>query len=220
MEAAAEDGLNIICSDTNINPTTRAKFEQWAKENGYEISYQYFDVPLHILEQRNADAPYGVSPQVLVDMWMRYNDQFGEKYVLNPENPPAIIVDVDGTLADHTGIRKPFEWHKVGLDKPRMNVVNFTKIMSEHLHVIILSGRDGCCRQETADWLMEQGIFYDELLMRTAGDSRSDYIIKKELFDQVKDKYNIQYAVDDRDQVVNLWRSIGLECFQVNYGKF
>ena len=30
----------------------------------------------------------------------------------------AIIVDVDGTLADMRGVRSPFEWDKVLQDKP------------------------------------------------------------------------------------------------------
>ena len=33
----------------------------------------------------------------------------------------AIIVDVDGTLADMKGIRGPFEWDKVHLDKPHQD---------------------------------------------------------------------------------------------------
>lgn len=220
MERAYEDGYNIICSDTNINPATVEKFKRWAEEHDYEISFQHFDVPLHILEQRNADSQFGVSPQVLVDMWLRYKELYGRKYVPNKDNPPAIIVDIDGTIAEHTGIRKPYEWHKVGLDRTRDNVCNLVRLMYGHTMIILLSGRDGVCRPETQQWLKDNNIPYNQLLMRAAGDSRSDYIIKEELFDQVKDDYNILFAVDDRDQVVNLWRSMGLECWQVNYGKF
>lgn len=220
MESAFEDGLNIICSDTNINPKTVEKFETWAAERDYEISYQHFDVPLHILEKRNADSQYGVSPEVLLDMWQRYNALYGEQYIPNLDAPPAIIVDIDGTLASHEGVRNPYEWDKVGLDKPRMNVVNFVKMMFSNTEIILLSGRDGSCREQTIGWLLQHGIPYDILLMRTAGDSRSDYVIKKELFNVVRNDFNIILAIDDRDQIVNLWRSMGIECWQVNYGKF
>jgi hypothetical protein len=221
MDRLAEEGYNIICSDTNINPTTRSRLVQWAEDNDYEVHYKHFDVPLHILEKRNANRQYGVSPEVLVDMWQRYNKQFVPQYVADTTLPKAIIVDVDGTIAEHNGIRKPYEWNKVNLDKPRTAVIDVVKLLKKDGYkVIILSGRDGSCAELTKVWIDGIGIQFDEFLIRTAGDQRSDYVIKMELFNQVKDKYNIRFAFDDRDQVVNLWRSIGLECFQVNYGKF
>ena len=39
----------------------------------------------------------------------------------------AIIVDVDGTLADMRGIRGPFEWDKVSQDKPHQDVIDLVK---------------------------------------------------------------------------------------------
>ena len=37
----------------------------------------------------------------------------------------AIIVDVDGTLADMRGVRSPFEWDKVLQDKPEQQNLSF-----------------------------------------------------------------------------------------------
>jgi hypothetical protein len=58
--------------------------------------------------------------------------------------------------------------------------------------------------------------------MRTVGDVRRDSIVKKELFEtHVANRYFIQMVIDDRDQVVDLWRlELGLPCVQVNYGDF
>lgn len=220
MDEAKKDGKNIICSDTNINPKTRQRFEEWANENGYEVTHQHFDVPLHILEQRNADAPYGVAPSVLIEMWQNYNAQFGEQYVPNEELESAVIFDVDGTLANHNGIRSSYDWSRVFYDEPRKNVVQLAQLLFPTNKIIIMSGRDGSCREDTIKWLSKHNIPYDMLLMRTAGDMRKDYIIKKELFDTVRNKYNVKLAVDDRNSIVNLWRSMGIECWQVNYGAF
>lgn len=219
---AKKENKHIICSDTNVNPKTREKLENWAKKNDYEVEYVHFDVPLHILEKRNADSAYGVSPEVLTNMWLSYQEQFGEKYVPDQKKPTAVIFDIDGTLADYKGVRSPFQWDRVHLDAPRPNVVHLLKMYKHHAHykIIIMSGRDGVCRELTAQWLKDQYIDYDEFLMRPEGSSEPDYKVKKDLFDQVKDKYNIVLAVDDRDQVVNLWRSLGIETWQVNYGKF
>jgi hypothetical protein len=36
----------------------------------------------------------------------------------------------------------------------------------------------------------------------------------------VKDNYKVLLVLDDRDQVVRMWRELGLTCFQVDYGDF
>ena len=43
--------------------------------------------------------------------------------------PKAIIVDIDGTIANHEGIRSPYEWHKVNLDKPIIEVLNIIALL-------------------------------------------------------------------------------------------
>ena len=64
-------------------------------------------------------------------------------------------------------------------------------------------------------------IEYDLLAMRKAGDTRKDSIIKKEMFEEyVEDKYKILFVLDDRNQVVEFWRSLGLTCLQVAEGDF
>jgi hypothetical protein len=63
---------------------------------------------------------------------------------------------------------------------------------------------------------------YHALFMRSTGDIRKDSVVKKELFEaNVKGKYFINFVLDDRDQVIDLWRlELGLPCLQVNYGDF
>ena len=57
--------------------------------------------------------------------------------------------------------------------------------------------------------------------MRLADDNRKDSIIKEEIYNKViKPRYNIKLVLDDRNQVVDMWRDIGLPCFQVAPGDF
>lgn len=86
----------------------------------------------------------------------------------------------------------------------------------------MLSGRDGVCEDETKKWLKNNNIPCDFLFMRTPGDNRKDTIVKKELFDKyVKDTYNVQFVLDDRSCVVDMWRNeIGLTVLQVAEGDF
>ena len=59
------------------------------------------------------------------------------------------------------------------------------------------------------------------LHMRRAGDARKDSVVKRELFDaHVRDRYNVRRVYDDRNQVVDMWRSLGLACLAVAEGNF
>ena len=134
--------------------------------------------------------------------------------------PKAIIVDIDGTLA-HMKDRSPFDWDRVGEDDCDETIKDIVNSYDNIGHVIVMSGRDGSCRAITEQWLNDNNIKYDLLLMRAENDNRKDVIIKKELFDNhIKDKYYIDYILDDRLQTVNMWRSIGLKCLQVQDGNF
>ena len=58
--------------------------------------------------------------------------------------------------------------------------------------------------------------------MRAADDYRKDDEVKFELYkENVDDKYFIHYVLDDRNQVVDMWRDkCNLTCFQVAPGDF
>lgn len=59
------------------------------------------------------------------------------------------------------------------------------------------------------------------LYMRPTGDERRDDVVKKEIYERdIAGKYNVLFCMDDRQRCVDLWRSLGLVCFQVDYGDF
>ena len=135
----------------------------------------------------------------------------------------AIIVDVDGTLADMRGIRKPFEWDKVSEDKPYLDIIEMIQDFASlnKYKIIITTGRDGSCMQDTVKWLDKHKVPFNEFYMRGEGDFRKDNIIKSEIYmDHIRPKYDVKFDVDDRDQVVEMWRSLGLRVLQVAPGNF
>jgi len=75
---------------------------------------------------------------------------------------------------------------------------------------------------QTERWLAKHNVPYDMLIMRKHTDTRKDSIIKKEIFDEhIKGKYFVRFVLDDRNQVVDMWRQdLGLPCLQVYYGDF
>jgi predicted kinase len=91
----------------------------------------------------------------------------------------------------------------------------------DQVKVILFSGRDSVCRPETEQWLEDNGVPYHELYMRPEKDSRKDNIIKLELFNEhIRDNYDVLFVLDDRNQVVEMWRELGVQCFQVAAGDF
>ncbi len=133
---------------------------------------------------------------------------------------PAIIVDIDGTVADK-GEREPFDYSKVYEDtviQPIADLLNY--LTNEHV-MLYVSGREDSCRYSTRQWLRDKRFVVDELFMRKSGDYRSDVIVKREIyFNEIEPKYNVRWVFDDRNKVVAMWRDLGLTVLQVADGDF
>jgi len=120
--------------------------------------------------------------------------------------------------------RGPYESHKYLTDVPNPQVADFVRAERAAGNIVIyLSGRDSNGRTDTFRWLKNHNLAddYTTLWMRPAGDKRKDSIVKQELYEMyVKDNYYVRFVLDDRQQVVDMWRDIGLTCFQVAPGDF
>ena len=86
--------------------------------------------------------------------------------------------------------------------------------------ILLVSGRQtGRGGIATEQWLYNNHVPYQHLFMRQSGDHRQDNIVKQEILDRLP-KNQIDYILDDRNQVVSMWRSNGLTCLQVAEGDF
>jgi 3-deoxy-D-manno-octulosonate 8-phosphate phosphatase KdsC-like HAD superfamily phosphatase len=132
----------------------------------------------------------------------------------------AVIVDIDGTLAKRID-RSPYCWSLVDRDKVKEPVAELVRIISKSgIKIVIVTGRDGSCKEKTIKWLKDNDIPFDDFYIRETGNNEKDSIIKKSILDCLINKYNILFVLDDRDQVVKMWRENGLTCLQVDYGEF
>lgn len=227
LDDSLEKRLNIVISDTNLNPKTRNRFKQLAEKHGYDYVEKAFECSWDELVSRSENRQGGVSLPVLRRQYLQMLDYLGRrKYVPNKNLPPAVIVDVDGTVADMTGVRGPFDWNKVDLDNPREIICNMVKGLTKSgISLIFFSGRDGVAYEKTFKWISENVYPVYELYMRAEGDRRKDFVIKEELFWPLTEKYNIVGAIDDRPQVLRLWEELGIpNVVNVNsrglYGEF
>lgn len=222
------DGLQInvvIVADTNFGGH-KQRLQQLAKECGAEFEIKDF-THVDVQECVRRDAGRGknsVGVEVIKRMYAQYLAMPEvEPYVppLNANIPDAFICDIDGTVAIMHK-RGPYDYAKVGQDKLNTPVASVVHaLVASGLGVIYCSGRDDSCRGATLGWLTSNGLPAGPLFMRRTGDHRKDFIVKQELFDQhIRYNFDVKLVLDDRSQVVKMWRRLGLTCLQVAEGEF
>jgi hypothetical protein len=139
------------------------------------------------------------------------------------------IFDLDGTLADirhrrHFVEGKNKDWPSFHAscadDTPNVHVIDVFKKLSMHNPCWILSGRDDSVKEQTLEWLFNNGICFEKIFMRSHGDHQPDVSLKEGWLKEIIKTHSILGVFDDRDRLVKMWRSHGLTCFQVAEGDF
>lgn len=236
--AALKAGKSIVISDMNLRASYVRQWAKFATRHNAVFNTVEFYAPIDVLIERDAQRINSVGAKVIRELAAKftkngviskvdvsrdiYTDGHLLRYVPKAGTPGAIMVDLDGTLAKMEG-RSPYEWMRVGEDKPIPAVIDaVVSAYRSGKKIIFMSGRDSVCREVTFNWLVEHVPVPVKLLfMRVENDNRPDNLVKYDLFNaHVRDNYNVQYVLDDRNQVVDMWRAIGLPCFQVAPGEF
>jgi len=150
------------------------------------------------------------------------------------------IFDLDGTIANIDARRKLcakpngkidfkkfFDPQNIDLDLPNDPVIYTLQLLHKAGHnIIIFSGRSKATKDATIKWLAKYDVPYHVMKMRPTSHPYAymkDDDLKKHWLDTLfpDDSRNRIIAVyDDRNQVVDMWRSQGIPCFQVAPGNF
>ena len=135
-----------------------------------------------------------------------------------------VMADLDGTTALFKHHRGPFDYDQVSADAPNIPVIRTIEALARDGRTIVfMSGREQVpgCYEDTHAWLKRHVDVPDfELYMRAFEDHRRDAIVKAELYYAHVAPRPVLLVLDDRDQVVDGWRALGLSCFQVAPGNF
>ena len=144
-----------------------------------------------------------------------------------------LIVDLDGTLALDDHRRPLIESHGWGeyfalchgdsLNGPVLAIIEYF-CMTHNIH--IFTGRADSTREETEEWLANNFVPYRVLEMRPSegvdmnSGSQAALGCDKDWKGKLIDKYNltpdnVEFVLDDRDDMVEWWRDRGFDCFQV-----
>ena len=225
ISAALKQGLDVVVDDTNLAPQRMTRLTELAEEAGAHLVWQHFtDVPLETCIKRDLQRTKSVGEAVIRRMYRDFLAPTLDTYDPDPKLPRVAICDIDGTLVIKCD-RDIFDYSRVEVDKPNLPIVRLVQVLAYDRDIIFMSGRDDACFEQTRNWLVEHlGYAYPEsveLYMRKTGDKRKDAIVKRELFDKhIRDQYQVDYVIDDRNSVVEMWRSLGLTVLQVADGDF
>lgn len=232
FEIAMRLGMSVVVDNTNLTPKARQKWQDLALAHNIEAEVQEVgsDIPIwDIIIRDNAREDRARVGRAVIErmaLWNGFIDWNDKSYT-----DGFVICDLDGTLADIShrkhfveGVEKK-DWKSffanVSEDKLNQSIAELLDIFyDDGYNILLVSGRPiNPCGIPTQDWLTKHKVKYDHLFMRAGGDSRSDVIVKQEILDHLP-KDRIDYVLDDRDSVVEMWRKNGLTCLQVAKGDF
>jgi FMN phosphatase YigB (HAD superfamily) len=129
----------------------------------------------------------------------------------------AVIFDVDGTLADVSGIRhyltddakrKNFEkFHgAASYVRPHQPIIALAQSLTvAGFPILVVTGRMEKWRYPTSIWLRKWGVEFTELHHRRDGDPRRDVEVKRDILADLRARYRIILAVDDNPAIIALW---------------
>lgn len=231
---ALRDGKHVIVDDTNLSQRNINRINDlvngYKKQTGEQVKVEVkeFTIELEEAIKRDAKRQRPVGRQQISKLYRQFyapEDKKGRGPYYMKQNkalPKAIICDIDGTIAIIDG-RSPFDASKCEQDALNEPIANIVKEEFEKgTQIFLFTGRMDSCKTQTLNWLAKYKIPFHQLVMRKHDDTRKDAIVKTEFFDtHIRDKFFVKYVLDDRNQVVDMWRlKIGLPCLQVNYGDF
>jgi gluconate kinase len=227
VSRAISKGKDVYIDNTHLKQKYLKKYYTY----GVDVELVWCDVDIDLALHRNVNRKdhfvdseiikkQNDSYEIIKKNWKSPDEVAERKIHNNSLKKKCYVFDIDGTLADK-GDRNPYDYSRVSEDGLRNSVLDAYLAHSfDGKEMIICSGRDSSCRTETEDWLTKNQVYYTTLYMRQEGDSRADWKVKEEMWDEICKDYYIVAMYDDRNQVVDHARSLGFDVFQVQEGNF
>lgn len=140
------------------------------------------------------------------------------EFVKEENQRTAIIVDIDGTISVLNENRSLYDVSNSDDDtvvKPMKKLIELYS--NDGTEVIFVTGRYNKFREVTYNWLRKNVLPEKDfhLFMKKDGDLRNDFDVKKEIYlEKIDKEFNTLAVFEDRSNVVEMWRSLGLFCLQ------
>lgn len=245
FSAALEQGQDIVVDRMNLNKVQRNDYLTLAKAKGYETEI----IVLHESQEtcmermlKREDHPTIKDDKsargALNTFFSKYErpedseaDVIQFVYPGGPK-PYTVICDLDGTMCnvDHRlhflkgEGKKDWKSFSEHLVHDRLNEWCYHLVQAMRhrgFQVAFASGRSDNYHRHTTEWLELHDLSNIPVYMRNRQDFRKDSIVKENILDfEIKTRYNILFVIDDRTQVVEMWRKRGITVLQCAEGEF
>lgn len=139
---------------------------------------------------------------------------------IRPHKQEAVIVDCDGTLVDtssivHLVLQRPkkydhFHYASVFCPPHEWVVEEVRRHWYAGRRIIIVSARKEKWRDLTTHWLQDQRVPWDEMHLRGNLDDRKDVEVKRDIYNELAERYDIMEAFDDNPAIIALWNEVGV----------
>lgn len=235
---ALAKGMDVVADNTHLN----SSYINAYKKFGAFLKLEFFDEGLDNCIKRDLFRTKYVGSAVIKKQFKNFEKLINSKILeeiseFNKEleeiyktckkssendskKPDSYVFDLDGCLAHTNGKRSPYDWTKVSIDDIDVNIADIVNKLHEKFHIIICTGRDASCREDTIKWLVDNGVMFDEIYMRSKDDRRKDNIVKPLLYKEIQKKYKICGIFEDRARVVSIGRKLGYLMLSVAEGDF
>jgi predicted kinase len=235
-----KEGRSVVIDNTHLNKSLPNRYKKLfdGDVQFFVADFTHVDVATCIARdiERGARGQRMAGENVITGMARQLNKpwrltaEYMNDVTLSPLYVPrfsaskAIIFDLDGTMAEHVS-RSPYDYSRVLTDRVYPEI---RKIVNGYhasgYTAIALSGRPDInnVRKDTEHWLDNNDVRYHKLYMRPADQlTVNDADVKQFLFDKyIRDNYDVDFMLDDRNRVVRRMRKLGVKVLQVNDGDF
>ncbi len=231
-DQALKAGLSVLIDNLNLTERHREPWLALAKEYGLTPTFEDIKTDTHtcVVRDRLRSGRARVGRGV-IDGYALHNGLINwdeELPQLAHTARDIVLLDLDGTLCDNNHriqhiLKKPKDWDAFHAacdkDRPYPIIHDLVDTLAGFHYIIVVTGRGNEWGTLTDEWLTKHKVYPKFLFMRKAGDKRDDFIIKGEVLDLLPFK-RIAFALEDRDQVVKMYRERGVTTLQVRDGNF
>lgn len=130
----------------------------------------------------------------------------------------AFICDIDGTITDSNAWMSS-EIDKLPINKDLKSIITSRDANGYPRKIFFITARPESQRDITNAFLkLHFRHIPFTLYMRQDSDQRIDTEIKKDIYiDNIVGKYNVVAAFDDKPSIVKMWRSLGIQTYEVTF---
>lgn len=247
FDLAVMAGKNIIVDRMGFSKQQRSRYLDIGKKHGYKSTIIVLHQPYSVCFERcmarqghetikEEKAARGALNLFFTKYERVEDSEADEVQRIWPDGPKvsAIICDLDGTLCnvEHRrvfvnkpkGEKKDWKGFFDAMEKDTLNkwcADILLRFFGPELCIVYCSGRPDNFRKQTQEWLKNYGLDIGPLFMRPRSDSRQDNIVKEILLDfELLSRYKPYFMIDDRTQVVEMYRKRGFTVLQCDKGDF